>query len=189
MTVVAFAIGSFLTAVGFRLLDRVFGRHPSQARPVAPLSRWPAYESRDASARAIALVGIAFLVTLSVVVVVATLLFFAFTGTGPQLQIPPPGPAISASPPAPLPPPPRVETEPGQVLSAEQPRDELILHSYAWADQSHGVVRIPIDRAMTLIAARGLPTRPATAAPAGPNEGETIPSGPSSGRQTEVLWH
>jgi len=35
-----------------------------------------------------------------------------------------------------------------------------ILNSYGWVDRPGGVVRIPIDRAMELIAQRGLPTRP-----------------------------
>jgi hypothetical protein len=33
------------------------------------------------------------------------------------------------------------------------------LNSYGWIDQSNGVVRIPIERAMDLLAKRGLPTR------------------------------
>ena len=34
---------------------------------------------------------------------------------------------------------------------------EKELHSYAWVDEKGGVARIPIDRAMELIAQRGLP--------------------------------
>ena len=33
------------------------------------------------------------------------------------------------------------------------------LNSYGWVDRSNGIVRIPIDRAMDLIAQRGLPAR------------------------------
>lgn len=39
-------------------------------------------------------------------------------------------------------------------------KEEQKLHSYGWVDQNAGVVRIPIDRAMELIAQRGLPTTP-----------------------------
>ena len=39
-------------------------------------------------------------------------------------------------------------------------QEEKTLHSYGWMDQQAGVVRIPIDRAMELVAQRGLPTRP-----------------------------
>ena len=38
--------------------------------------------------------------------------------------------------------------------------EEKALHEYGWVDQPHGVVRIPIDRAMDLVTQRGLPARP-----------------------------
>jgi hypothetical protein len=36
-------------------------------------------------------------------------------------------------------------------------REDLLLENYSWVDQSQGKVRIPIERAMELIAQRGLP--------------------------------
>jgi hypothetical protein len=42
-------------------------------------------------------------------------------------------------------------------------QEEQTLHSYAWVDKDAGTVRIPIDRAMQLIAQRGLPVRPQAA--------------------------
>jgi hypothetical protein len=148
----------------------------------------PRFEGRDASARAITLVGLGFLVALSLVIVVTTVLFSALTGISPQIQVPPPGVAISASPPTPLPPPPRLETQPGQTLSAIQAQDDVILNSYAWVDRAHGIVRIPIDRAMALVAEQGLPTRPG-GQQGYQDTGTTIPSGASSGRATEDLEH
>jgi hypothetical protein len=53
-----------------------------------------------------------------------------------------------------------------------------ILASYDWVDQKNGVVRIPIDKAMDLLAQRGLPVRPqGAAAQATPakNESKTKP--------------
>src|SRR5208282_3223891 len=35
-------------------------------------------------------------------------------------------------------------------------REDLLLSNYSWVDQSKGTVRIPIERAMELIAQRGL---------------------------------
>jgi hypothetical protein len=37
---------------------------------------------------------------------------------------------------------------------------DKILASYDWVDQKNSVVRIPIDKAMDLLAQRGLPVRP-----------------------------
>ncbi|HEY7616451.1 MAG TPA: hypothetical protein VH744_06580 [Terriglobales bacterium] len=39
-------------------------------------------------------------------------------------------------------------------------KEEQTLNSYGWVDEKAGVARIPIDRAMQLLAEQGLPTRP-----------------------------
>jgi hypothetical protein len=58
---------------------------------------------------------------------------------------------------------PRVQTDDGnQDLADLHQREDLLLDNYTWADQSQGKVRIPIDRAMELIAQRGLPVAPST---------------------------
>ena len=59
---------------------------------------------------------------------------------------------------------PRLETnEPREINDFRLP-EERTLHSYGWVDQQEGVVRIPIARAMELVAQRGLPTRPQASA-------------------------
>lgn len=55
---------------------------------------------------------------------------------------------------------PRLETNEPSEINGFRLHEEETLHSYGWVDQSAGVVRIPIDRAMELLAQRGLPTRP-----------------------------
>jgi hypothetical protein len=42
-------------------------------------------------------------------------------------------------------------------------REDLLLESYSWVDHEHGKTRIPIERAMVLLAQRGLPMAPAVA--------------------------
>lgn len=62
---------------------------------------------------------------------------------------------------------PRLQVDNGnQDLADLHEREDLLLNHYSWIDQSKGTVRIPIDRAMELIAQRGLPVAPA--APAQP---------------------
>jgi hypothetical protein len=82
---------------------------------------------------------------------------------------------------------PRVQTH-----QTEQLRDLLAaqrrhLTGYAWADQDKTLVRIPIDRAMEIIARRGaqayeplLPPGPATEGPAAGAQRATTGQGPSS---------
>ena len=40
-------------------------------------------------------------------------------------------------------------------------REDLLLNNYSWADRGQGKVRVPIERAMELIAKSGLPVAPA----------------------------
>jgi hypothetical protein len=57
---------------------------------------------------------------------------------------------------------PRLQTDDGnQEIADLHAREDLLLEHYSWADQSHGKVRIPISRAMELIAQQGLPVAPA----------------------------
>jgi hypothetical protein len=55
---------------------------------------------------------------------------------------------------------PRLETNETIEINKFRLQEEQTLNSYGWVDQEAGVVRIPIDRAMELMAQRGLPTRP-----------------------------
>jgi hypothetical protein len=57
---------------------------------------------------------------------------------------------------------PRVQTDDGnQDVADLHARENLLLENYSWVDQKSGKVRIPIERAMELIAQRGLPVAPA----------------------------
>jgi hypothetical protein len=57
---------------------------------------------------------------------------------------------------------PRVQLDDGnQDVADLHAREDLLLDNYSWADPAHSKVRIPIDRAMELIAQRGLPVAPA----------------------------
>jgi hypothetical protein len=59
------------------------------------------------------------------------------------------------------PPEPRLQELPPTDLQAFRAAEDQILHSYGWIDQEKGIVRIPVDKAIDLLAQRGLPSRPA----------------------------
>lgn len=59
------------------------------------------------------------------------------------------------------PPEPRLQTEPVLDLQKLRARDAERLSTYAWVDRDAGVVRLPIERAIEILAARGLPAREA----------------------------
>ena len=58
---------------------------------------------------------------------------------------------------------PRLQSDDGNLDVAElHEREDLLLNNYSWANRSRGTIRIPIERAMELIAQRGLPVEPQT---------------------------
>ncbi len=67
---------------------------------------------------------------------------------------------ISLSPLAPatqIPPEPRLQEHPWEELKEIRARENKILSTYGWQDQKNGIVRIPINRAIDLVAQKGLP--------------------------------
>jgi hypothetical protein len=56
---------------------------------------------------------------------------------------------------------PKLQTDDGLQDTANlHAKEDLLLEHYSWADQGQGKVRIPIERAMELMAQRGLPVAP-----------------------------
>lgn len=58
-----------------------------------------------------------------------------------------------------LPPEPRLQVDPATDLIRLRDVENVTLTNYAWIDPSKGQVRIPIARAMAILAERGLPSR------------------------------
>jgi hypothetical protein len=63
---------------------------------------------------------------------------------------------------------PRLEEDERGQLNGIRLKEEQTLSTYDWIDKNAGTVRIPIDRAMDLIAQRGLPVRAQTGSAAAP---------------------
>jgi hypothetical protein len=62
-----------------------------------------------------------------------------------------------------LPPAPRLQVTPEVDLEHLRAFENSQLHSYGWADRPHGVITIPVDRAMQILASRGIPPQKAPA--------------------------
>jgi hypothetical protein len=63
---------------------------------------------------------------------------------------------------------PKLEEDERGQLNGIRLQEEQTLSTYDWIDKNAGTVRIPIDRAMDLIAQRGLPTRQQVGSAAAP---------------------
>ena len=111
----------------------------------------PRLVDRDVNLRAVAYtVG----AILGVTILAAALMWWLLAAflSGAEAADPRPGPA-AASAPRELPPGPRLQARPEVDLLRIEAREELILGSYAWTED--GGVRIPIERAIAALAARG----------------------------------
>lgn len=152
---------------------------------VDPQSREIGYETSDANVRDTAAFLVIMLVSLAVVFVLAfgigKLIDFGLAKSdGPankwrQLAGASPGANFESDPriqqqqlqqvvkkfPAP-----RLQTDDGNIDVADMhAREDMLLNHYSWVDEQKQVVRIPISRAMQLLAQRGLPTEPAAKNP------------------------
>jgi len=54
---------------------------------------------------------------------------------------------------------PLLQAAPAQDLQALRKAEDVVLNEYKWIDKDRGVVRIPIERAIDLVAERGLLSR------------------------------
>jgi len=81
-------------------------------------------------------------------------------------------PLAAGAPPV-LPPAPRLQTYPFDDIKALHREEARYLDRYAWVDKSAGVVRIPVERAIDVLAAKGLPYRHTAPASSGAGQPES----------------
>jgi hypothetical protein len=116
------------------------------------------HEKTDVEIRPLAIFGIGLAILTAVALLAMWLTFDRLQARGAGKAIPP-SPLAGERPPTPGP---RLQVTPEadleQFLAAENEK----LNSYGWVNQGAGVVRIPIDRAVELIAERGLPVKTET---------------------------
>jgi hypothetical protein len=74
---------------------------------------------------------------------------------------------------------PQLQKTPVQDLQAVRTEEEKMLSGYGWVDPQKGLVRMPIDQAIDVLAKRGLPSR--AQAPAAASGNVTVPTESSLG--------
>jgi len=57
-----------------------------------------------------------------------------------------------------VPPEPRLEVAPAEQIQTLRAHEDHVLTTYSWVDQKSGSVRVPIDRAIDMLAQKGLPS-------------------------------
>ena len=126
--------------------------HPSEPAVTPPGN----YERADFPTRPI-LVSLAAMCAIVIFVFLAMYAlgrgFVAYSvRTGPKAN------PLAASAPQ-LPPAPRLQNAPTRDIAQMRAAEDEVLNHYAWLDKQAGTVRIPIQRAIDLLADRGLPSR------------------------------
>lgn len=118
----------------------------------------PGYEVRDVNIHffAAAVLGLFLLTLLGMSV---SWWFQGLSARQQQAADQPPSPLAQTLPA--LPPEPRLQVKPPLDRAKIEAVEEAALDRYEWIDPKSGLVRIPIDRAIDLLAERGLPARPA----------------------------
>ena len=128
------------------------------------------FEPTDIAASPILRSGI-YLAVATLIVVALLWAFFGFmTRREAAAQPPPPAMRFPADRKPPLP---NLVTDEPAMLRSLLADEDATLHTYGYVDAEKGIVRIPIDRAIRIVATRGLPSRvpaaattpPATPAP------------------------
>jgi hypothetical protein len=121
---------------------------PSKAAPAG-------HELSDLNPKGIALFAVALAVIIALAFGTVYVMSQLFLQTTVRSQTTP-SPLSYTREPAPEP---SLEVNPGGDLKTMRADEDKILKSYAWIDQEKNIVRIPIDRAIDILAERGLPVR------------------------------
>jgi hypothetical protein len=74
------------------------------------------------------------------------------------------------------PPAPRLQSQPRQSLEAYRRQEHQQMTTYEWLDRKQGIARIPVERAIDIIASKGFPERPPAASTSEPSSTEASPA-------------
>lgn len=114
------------------------------------------HELSDLSPRTISYFGVG-LAALIIVVLVISYGALVWLRHSAGRRAEPPSPLSITREPTPGP---QLLVEPGRAMKAMRQEEEARLKSYGWIDQEKGIAHIPIERAIDILANRGLPARP-----------------------------
>jgi hypothetical protein len=122
----------------------------------------PAQEASFLNMRTLIIGAVGLVGMIVFVHILAGVLFGYFSFLNPFGVAPPPAEPGSAPVPTVIPAAPTLQVDYITDLQRVQSTQEANIHNYGWVDQEAGIVRIPIERAMELVAEQGLPVTSAT---------------------------
>jgi hypothetical protein len=114
------------------------------------------YERSDADAGGSYRAGLAILAAM-VLTAIGLVPMYRLLARQESKAQPPPAEVVKSEMSEPLRSFPRLVTSEPRVLADFRAREEALLTSYGWVEKDKGLARIPIDEAMRIVAAHGLP--------------------------------
>jgi hypothetical protein len=120
-----------------------------------------------------------FLTVLTLVTAALTAGFYKFLDSRERVEKAPRYP-LAAGVERPLPPAPRLQTYPFDDVKGLRRDEARLLEQYSWVDKNAGTVRIPVSRAIELLAEKGLPHRVAPAPAGVPPVAPAAPPAPAA---------
>ncbi|HLI85011.1 MAG TPA: hypothetical protein VKV17_13900 [Bryobacteraceae bacterium] len=139
------------------------------------------HESRDINVWAIGKIGIGLVLT---TIASIFIVFGVFRFLQVQYQKHPPR-AFEIQDARQLPPEPRLVPNEPESLEEMRTAEDAILNGYSWANQDHTEVKIPIDKAIDKLLAKGLPAR--AQAPAEAPDGVSVPTDSGLGEKIQQV--
>ncbi len=113
------------------------------------------YELSDLNPGFIALFGIGLVVAVALAVIVTSLFMRYRAFQHARQETPVPRLARERE----ITPEPRLQVDASKELRQMRAAEDAALSSYGWVDKDAGILKIPVDRAMEILAKKGLPAR------------------------------
>jgi hypothetical protein len=132
------------------------------------------HELSDLSPKNMAIFGVALAVMILIVLWVCYELFQHYSTVSMKTEVPP-SPLSYTREPTPEP---HLLVVPGQELKAMRAAEDSLLNSYGWVDKEKDIVRIPIQRAIDILAQGGIRSRPQSNEKPTGNEKQKSPRNP-----------
>jgi len=120
-------------------------------------------ESTGVASRPVALAVVALAAFTLAFTIVANLVFQSLAAR--QRAASPPASPLAAEYAAKAPPEPRLQVDPNKDLEVLRGAEDKTLGTLAWVDRGAGIVQVPIERAMEMLVAKGVPARQGAVAP------------------------
>lgn len=126
----------------------------SISNPNSAIPNQVGHEERDTNIRALVIFALSLIAIIIVVLFLVRWAFQVFPKPVAEITAPY---TVQTGGAAEVPPEPRLQVNAPEDLRKMRAQEDEVLNSYGWVDKQKGIIRIPIDRAVDLLAQKGLP--------------------------------